>query len=198
MDREPTDWLASNGRWYPARHYPNGWNSSALPPAPGHGRANSILQKYASAASGVTGLGNADQEAPFGDVYKTPPAPRPATESEPPATSDRSFFRSSPPVAKATVTSQRTYAHKVGAGAPPAPALSPPPPPGRVRSDAPDAPGPRTKVPGRQPPPHGSRPASATSADDASDVEVTAGDLGAVFGSAKKRIEKALNDAYEG
>ena len=50
-DRDSTDWLASNGRWYPASNYPRGWNRTALPPAPGQGGIGSILRKYAEAAA---------------------------------------------------------------------------------------------------------------------------------------------------
>ncbi len=224
IDRQPSDWLASNGRWYPARTYPNGWSSTALPPAPGHGGANSVLQKYANAAAGAMGLGSSGSttatSAPYEPVYQNSdsdwddpdvarPRPTPTPTSSP--TPGFSVARSGRSVADATVTSQRTYANRVGAAAPPPPAIASPAPPGRVRPDAPTAP--TAAVPARQPefpsaPPHTPGPPATPAAPATrpavpattpkTEFEVIAGDLGSVLGSAKKRIEKALNDSFEG
>ena len=81
---------------------------------------------------------------------------------------------------------QRTYRPKVASGPPPPAQL--PPPPGRIRDvpdDATDSPSPAT-------------PAVRKTNSGASDgIAVVAGDLGKVFGVAKRRIEKAINDSYE-
>ena len=219
IDRQPSDWLASNGRWYPARHYPNGWSSSALPPAPGHGGANSILEKYASAAAGAIGINRPAQPSPMSQPDVGPSAyagsssssssewhdgepvarPRPSATSTPP-TPGFSVARSGRSVADATVTSQKTYANSVGPAAPPPPALTSPPAPGRVRDDAPKAPN-APAAPAQQPefPVRAASPTPPVPAQTAkTEFEVIAGDLGSVLGSAKKRIEKALNDSFEG
>ena len=219
IDRQPSDWLASNGRWYPARTYPNGWSSSALPPAPGHGGANSVMQKYANAAAGAMGLGSSGStstsSAPYEPVYQSSDSdwddpdvarPRPTPTPTPTPTPGFSVARSGRSVADATVTSQRTYANRVGPAAPPPPAIASPAPPGRVRPDAPAAS--TGAVPGREPefPPPPATPTPSVpaktpavpAAPPKTEFEVIAGDLGSVLGSARKRIEKALNDSFEG
>ena len=216
IDRQPSDWLASNGRWYPARYYPNGWSSSALPPAPGHGGANSILEKYASAAAGAIGINRPAQPSPMSQADSGPSAyagsssssssewndgepaarPRPSATSTPSAPGF-SVARSGRSVADATVTSQKTYANSVGPAAPPPPALTSPPAPGRVRSDAPKAPS-APAAPAGQPEFPVRAAAPAPTAASKTEFEGIAGDLGSVLGSAKKRIEKALNDSFEG
>lgn len=219
--RSPNDWLASNGKWYPSSSYPRGWETSALPPAPGEGGVGSILRKYAEKAAEATGL-----DLDFGDDAPStaPPRPNPSrvtkTKTPRPTAAPPTGPRSSsgplpdppkmskPPsgfsvmdpgrrrVADATVTNERDFAHKVGAGAPPPKQLSTPPPPGRVSSGPkppPASPAPPTgsSVPAVQKPPP---PKSAA----VGGFDVIAGDFGKVLGGAKKRIEEALNDAYEG
>ena len=194
--RQPTDWLASNGRWYPADNYPRSWNFTSLPPAPGHGGATSILRKYAEKA-GI------DLDAPIAATFSsddssgsrpTPPSstsapsPRPKLQSRPtPAapTGGFSVANSGRSVANATVSSQHTRAERVGAGAPPPPAL--PAPPGRVRDDAPRSTSPAPPDPATRQPFGVTQHAVDSAADE----------LGTVFGTAKRRIERALNDAAE-
>jgi hypothetical protein len=160
-ERQPSDWLASNGRWYAQNKYPKGWSTSALPPAPGHGGVGSILREYAGVPA---------------DIGRDTQGRRTATSA-----TGSSVARTGRVVADATVTSQSTYRSRVGPAAPPPPALPSktriPDPPGRVRDDAPVAP----------PPPAKKR----------DEVEVEAGDLGSVLGSAKRRIERAINESYD-
>jgi len=191
--RQPTDWLASNGRWYPASKYPRGWMTSALPPAPGQGGVGSILRRFAEKAGiddGGTRVANgalpldADGFEYLEDDWDTPaaaaprPSPPPKTRVAPEA--GFSVAKSGRSVANATVTDQTDYAHKVGPGAPPPP---------QIESKTPPAPGRSANTPAV-------RPAPAPTNSKAN-LEVIAGDLGKVLGGAKKRIEKAINDNFE-
>jgi hypothetical protein len=63
------------------------------------------------------------------------------------------------------------------------PAIGAPPPPGRVRDDAPEMPPPAERNLPAPPPP--------------APTSVVAGDLGRVFGSARAKIEKRIEDAIE-
>lgn len=208
FERQPTDWLASNGRWYPVSKYPGRWYTSALPPAPGHGGANSILQKYAEKGAELTAKSRPQTQSPTPQAPPAKPestspsksrtsggnvpnAPAPPTASAAPGFS---VTRPGRQVADATVTEQRTYANAVGAAAPPPPAIpaAVSTAPGRVRSDAPMSP--QIPAPTRTP----TVAVTPAAPVDKSDFEVVAGDLGSVLSSAKKRIEKALNDNFEG
>jgi len=198
--RKPSDWLASNGRWYPKSTYPNGWSRSALPPAPDHGGVGSILRRLTDGTTVVPAPTLAPSGPPpsAGGNGQRPSSGRPTAPSSASTSASAPGFsvaRTGRAVADATVTAHRTHTPRVAAGTPPPPALPSqsdddlPPPPGRVRDDAPKrppAPTPTTAVM-PAPPPH-----------EKTDLEVVAGDLGRVFGSAKKRIERALNEAAEG
>lgn len=227
-DRQPTDWLASNGRWYSSSTYPRGWEGTALPPAPGHGGATSVLSKYAKMATAAVGLDDEPDYVTFGSASdspppvqssdqhsnrppprsKTPPAPpsRSASPSASSASSASGFsvVKSGRQVADATVTNQRDYAEKLPSGTPAPPSLGAgsstsdeaavPASPGRLSRETPQPPTASTE------PTHAVEPRQApTPATKPSDsLEVLAGDLGAVLGGARRKIQKALNDAYEG
>ncbi len=231
-DRQPTDWLASNGKWYASSSYPRGWDSTALPPAPGHGGVTSILKKYTKAVTDVQSdfmdrLGGPESDGAeyrsydaFGNyeddeqyeyeddfvLHEEPPRREPPrTKTPPPPSSERpapptgfSVAKSGRTVAPATVTAQRDYAEKLGSGTLPPPSLGAgdtPPPPGRLSPPSPPG------VPAPPAPPKPPTPARAVEpapAPQTPNLEVLAGDLGKVLGSARKKIEKALNDSYEG
>jgi hypothetical protein len=182
--RLPTDWLASNGRWYPESKYPRGWSTSALPPAPGHGGVGSILRRYADAASTPTPNG---------------PTPNGPDNSE--AKSDsHAVVRTGRGVADATVTAQRTYAPPVSAGAPPPPALGRsagiPASPGRIRDEETrDDDDPRPPAPTKVNTPYIPPPSGSAATEAPGSFDLAAGDFGRVLGSARKRIEKAINDS---
>ena len=177
-DRQDGWWLASNGRWYAPQHYPRYWSRSALPPAPDH-RDPSITGLLRSRLARMQHELTGDDEA-----VRPPDDPITHSEGDPhvaprrPSAPDRP--RTVREAAEATVTSQRTHASRLSAGSPPMPAISPgppppnsPPPPGRIRDDAPEP-----TEPPAQP----------------GDGEVVAGDFGRILGSARSRIEKAIND----
>jgi hypothetical protein len=183
-ERNPTDWLASNGRWYPESKYPHRWFTSALPPAPGHGGVGSILRRYADAA--------------------TTPSPTGSTPSGPGNSESKSdshaVVRTGRGVADATVTAQRTYAPSVSAGAPPPPALGTsagiPAPPGRIRDEqASGDDDPRPPAPTKVNTPYIRPPSGSAAMETSGSFDVVAGDLGRVLGSARRRIEKAINDS---
>lgn len=203
-ERSQSDWLASNGRWYPRSTYPVGWTMTSLPPAPEHATVGSILRRVTGQFD-LPAIAN-DRPAPprAAPSKAAPPKARRAPESpaaqpsrqpnsppRPPANaSDRSFLPKSPGsgrgAADAAVVGQRTYKPKVSAGPPPPAAL--PPPPGRIRDVAADAlPDPLAPKP----------PAVRKEPEPTEDFQVVAGDLGRVFGVAKRRIERAINESYE-
>jgi hypothetical protein len=170
-ERQPSDWLASNGRWYTQSKYPRGWSTSALPPAPGHGGVGSILREYAGVATGV----RRDREVRRQATSTAPPSPT-AT-----STPGSSVVRTGRVVADATVTSQATHRSRVGPGAPPPAALPSqtqiPDPPGRIRDDAPAAPPPPVRKQG--------------------EFEASAQEIDKAMGSAKQRIERAINKSFD-
>ena len=181
--RQPTDWLASNGRWFPASEYPRGWSRSALPPAPGHGGVGSILRAYAGAAASPVST----------------PTPNGPDNSESRSASHE-VVRTGRGVADATVTAQRTYAPPVSAGAPPPPALATsadiPAPPGRIRDEQPSSDDdPRPPAPTKVNTPYIPPPSGSAAPEASGSFEVVAGDLGRVLGSARSRIAKAINDS---
>lgn len=159
-ERSNTDWLASNGRWYPRSKYPSGWATSALPPAPEHARSGSILRRAVNqvaadaqrVSDGLSGSPNSTTDArgpnaqghaaSWGSAQSAADTSSGSQRYAPPPSgraqaSDRSFLpkepsrRSSGP-AEAQVVGQSTYKPKVAAGPPPPSALPPPP----VRRDA--------------------------------------------------------------
>jgi len=187
-------WLASNGRWYPANQYPAGWNMTALPPAPGqaeHGVTSEILRRMRGVIDSQTPPDVSPAAVP--DSFKPAPqqtaaqdpwagaahaSPKPTSTAPPaPRSTSAPVPRPSPPSpASATVTKQSTYTERLPS-APPAPkSIGAPPPP-------------RTKSP--TPPP----PSAGTPSAPAKSTTVVAGDLGAVFGAARAKIEQAINDA---
>ena len=186
--RQPTDWLASNGRWYPESKKPQRWSTSALPPAPGHGGVGSILRRYADAAAKPTPNGPGNSESPNGPGN---------SESK---SDSHAVVRTGRGVADATVTAQRTYAPPVSAGAPPPPALGTsadiPAPPGRIRNEqASGDDDPRPPAPAKVKTPYTPPPSGSAATEVSGSFDVVAGDLGAVLGSARKRIKKAINDS---
>ncbi len=194
-ERESTDWLASNGRWYGQSKYPRGWSTSALPPAPGHGGVGEILRRFVGTASpeitmtapstspstSTFSVDGDDSEFSAGwSVASDGPAPPAASASSAPGTSVVGTGRR---VASATIT----------APARPAPAQGLPAPPGRLGAlpkATPPMPAPPKKPNAPNPPPPAPAPQSAS-------VDVVAGDLGNVFGTAKRRIERAINESAE-
>lgn len=196
-DRESTDWLASNGRWYEQSKHPRGWSTSALPPAPGHGGVGEILRRFVGTASPDITMTTAstppsastfsvdgdDSEFSAGwSVASDGPRPPSASASSAPGTS---VVRTGRHVASATVTEPAPPS--------PVPAQELPAPPGRLGAlpkAAPPMPAPPKKLNAPKPPPPA--PARQTAS-----VDVVAGDLGKVLGSAKRRIERAINESAE-
>lgn len=186
--RKDGDWLASNGRWYPGNTRPRGWDRTALPPAPDHKAARgSALDAVRSRFEDAAGPRPADgvDAASTGPTVPPPAAPK-GTASAPAPASNTSFVASTPRTAgtaEATVVDQRSHSSRLPAGSPPMPAIGAPPPPGRVRDDAPEMPPPAERNLPAPPPP--------------APTSVVAGDLGRVFGSARAKIEKRIEDAIE-
>lgn len=58
-ERGDGDWLASNGRWYPAHQRPRGWVTLALPPAPGHRGAEGVNDWLTEKAAAAVSAGRA-------------------------------------------------------------------------------------------------------------------------------------------
>ncbi|RZV40960.1 MAG: hypothetical protein EX269_16985 [Acidimicrobiales bacterium] len=191
-ERKEGWWLASNGRWYAPDSYPRGWNMSALPPAPGQvetGAASQVLRRLRGALD-IAEASPATMPATLADTRDTPPAsPPPQARQSRPSDSGTPPPRRAPTppsaqaqnaaarakrerqVASATVSSSSTHKSRLPS-APPAPAQLP-----RATSRPPSPPA-RRKAP---PPPQ----------------NVVAGDLGSVFGAARAKIEKAINEAAE-
>lgn len=197
-DRKPTDWLASNGRWYPQSQYPTGWSTSALPPAPGHSKSGAVLSKLRSAGAELFDQfdGATDSAVPTTPPPGVSASPPPRPSSPPPATATApkppQAPRRQPGSARADVVSQRTYSRKVPSGPPPpqqlpAPDDGMPAPPGRIRNES--APSSNVPVAAPPPPPMASKPLASGG------LEVVAGDLGRVFNTAKKRIAEAIEES---
>jgi len=192
-ERKEGWWLASNGRWYAPDSYPRGWNMSALPPAPGQvetGAASQVLRRLRGALD-IAEASPATMPATLADTRDTPstspqsdqfrPQPQPTAARTPPprpspsrpsaqAQNAAARVERERQAASATVSSSSTHKSRLPS-APPAPAQLPPP------SNPPSPPA-RRKAP---PPPQ----------------NVVAGDLGSVFGAARAKIEKAINEAAE-
>lgn len=198
-ERGPTDWLASNGRWYEQSKYPHGWSTSALPPAPGHGGVGSILRRFTGTASPEITVPTAssfsvdgtDEEFSAGwsvgsDASTSTSTSTPTATSNPTATPAGprvSVVPTGRRVASATITEPSPR--------PPAPTKAVPAPPGRLGAlptAAPPMPAPPTNTPNAQPP---------APAPQSTSFDVVAGDLGKVLGTAKRRIEKAINDSAQ-
>lgn len=193
--RKDGDWLASNGRWYPGNTRPRGWDRTALPPAPDHeasrgsalASVRSRFEDAAGAASQRISDGfESETEAPTVPPPAHTPTPAHSASSAPAPRGDTSFVTTRPRTAgtaEATVVDQREHASRLPQGTPPMPAIGAPPPPGRIRDDAPEMPAPAdTNLPAPPPP----APSS-----------IVAGDLGRVLGSARAKIEKRIEDAIE-
>ena len=194
-ERERTDWLASNGRWYPETDYPRGWSTSALPPAPGHGGVGSILRRFVGTASpevSAPSASSSDVDVESGDdgfaagwtvesEQARPSTPRSAPTGAPGAAIVPTGRR----VAEATIspTAQRPPATQ-GLPAPPGRLGAPPK---RTRA----VPAPPTQP--RTPPPA----PSPSATPQPRSFDVVAGDLGKVLGTAKRRVSKAINEAAE-
>lgn len=215
---QPTGWHRM-GSGTPAAAYPRGWSFSSLPPAPGHGNAASLMDKYIRQPIGTdtpnTRPQNANVQAqsqpPTSTSQARPqatsatrPPPRTKTPPPPPASSGAptssgfSVAKTGRRVAQATVTNQRDYATPLENPTPPTPRLESgdiPSAPGRV-SNAPAAPKP-PPAPNYPARPNAYSPVPAAPSPPKSGVEVIAGDFGKVLGGAKKRIEEALNEAIE-
>lgn len=164
-ERQPGDWLASNGRWYPESQRPRRWPFLSLPPAPGHGRFVTRSQgatEFADASGAQSSHSDADE--PRSSSWASNRAQDVSTE----------VVRTGRRVADATVTNSKTFKRRIdpshrAAGELPAPgpsagqgSQSPPPPPKRT------------------PPPPG---------------RTVAKDFGKVVGQARKKIEQAINEA---
>lgn len=213
-ERSETDWLASNGRWYPESSYPRTWGMTSLPPAPGHGEIGSILRRVTAQIVGdeepfETGRKQSPEPSRARRTSAPPKSTRPApttrrsagtptgraSSSTTARASDRTFLpsesqkQSDTTAHVAEIITQRTYKPKVAPGPPPPSAL--PPPPGRVR-DVDNAP-PAPPAPSPQPP--GLRKPAQQS--ERVELEDVAGEWGKAIGVAKRRIRKAINEAAE-
>lgn len=199
--RQPTDWLASNGRWYAASKYPRGWSTSALPPAPGHGDVGSILRRFVETAvdSGTGAMSRLGDEYDdfdddqdhhdYDDVEDGDHGGRdwasgftvashssgPAQPTAPPSPN--------PPGSAVVATGRRVADATISE--PPPPDASLPAPPGRISQSS------------NPPPPTQAATNVVPAPTPKSSFEVVAGDLGTVLGSAKRRIEEAINESAE-
>ncbi len=221
--RNPGDWLASNGRWYPESQRPRWWDTLALPPAPGHGGASSLHER--AEATAPPRATNRTRATTRTTTAKRPPAPRrPSSSSTTSSTASSSpappRSSSAPPpaspvtptgrrVAPATASDVRTYKYRLPTGQASPQGL---PPASEWRDDQADgdddagtlppaptdptnsAPAPPGRlVPGRQ----GQARTQPQTVAKAS-ASAYAGDLGRVLGKARKKIEDAINEAAEG
>ena len=219
--RNPGDWLASNGRWYPESQRPRGWDALALPPAPEHGgaarvhnavRANTsspIKPRRTTRPDPWLPWDDSDEwsEEPTSSGSPAPPSP-PAQRSSPPPAPTKSSATGRR-VAPATASDVRTYKYRLPTGQASPQGLPPasewrddqadgdddagtlPPAPTDPTNSAPAPPG--RLVPGRQ----GQARTQPQTVAKAS-ASAYAGDLGRVLGKARKKIEDAINEAAEG
>lgn len=197
-ERKPGDWLASNGRWYPASKRPKGWDFLALPPAPGHGLAHRFPHSSSDRVSA-----NSAYTPP--ERYTTDGQQRRA--AQPPPTSAPSASTAVAPtgrgVADATVTKMSNYKRRIEPGRQPAGALPPPPaqstpaPPSNPPAPAPPSPPApaQSQAPGRVANSTEGRARAKPTAIAKTSAAVYAGDLGNVLGKARKKIEEAINEA---
>lgn len=198
--RKPGDWLASNGRWFPQSSYPRGWDTLALPPAPGHGSGASthrwLLEKAEAAgttARAVTSTAasvSANQVRDAASRSHSTPAPPPSNSS---TTRDPQTGRR---VADATATKVSTYKKRISAGERPTAALPPSLPPDEEWRDS-DVPAPPGRVDNAPPPPIVRDKSKRIVAQPTQPTDF-AGDLGRVLGKARKRVEEAINEASKG
>ncbi len=180
-NRRPSDWLASNGRWYPESQYPTGWGTSALPPAPGHAGSGAVLQKVRSDGAEI-----------FDRFEGSPGSTSPRTKTQAGGSTSTTSPARTPPQrgsASANVVSTRNMSPKLTSGPKPPPQLpppgeDPPAPPGRVRTRP-------AQTPAVAPPP----PPPTPKTEGSGGLDVVAGDLGRVFGTAKKRIQEAIEES---
>ena len=142
-ERKTGWWLASNGRWYAPEHYPGGWSTSALPPAPEHRSRQSaaamITQRTKRLRETVSEALESAAESDADPFHRSPPPPpmaSPSWSAAPPPPRSRSG------PAEATVRSASAYSSRLSSGTPPPPALAAPEddfpdPPGRFSDDGP-------------------------------------------------------------
>lgn len=208
-DRQPSDWLASNGRWYDASKYPRGWSTTALPPAPGHGGVESLLGRFVGTGSAPSPTFTPSDEV-IGHHRAADHASSWTVDGEETATSDDSVASESRPPGSAVVPTGRrvedaTLSESDRRG--PTPAIPAPagrlssPPPSRSLPAPPSVPNARPNLPAPPAPrsaaPAAPQPPAPSDASDQGGIEVVAGDLGRVLGTAKRRIERAINEAAE-
>ena len=213
--RKPGDWLASNGRWFPQSSYPRGWDTLALPPAPGHGSAAStqswLLEKAAAAGNAaVVSAGSAGWKAEreAARPSNSPPPPANSSTTSTQGTGSTAPRKSSPRpsttrdpqtgrrVADATATKVSTYKKRISAGERPTAALPPSLPPDEEWRDS-DVPAPPGRVDNAPPPPIVRNKSKRIVAQPTQPTDF-AGDLGRVLGKARKRVEEAINEASKG
>ena len=226
-ERQPGDWLASNGRWYPASKRPRGWSFLALPPAPGHGMAASIQRADGTSEQNSYSPPAATTHSPPPQGWSSQSASTPPPQPPPRPSSSSQVVQTGRRVAEATVTNVSTYKRRIGSEArakaelPPSSAqTSGPPPPSPSQ---PVQPPPQSAAPGRvskQPPPPArvasqGPPARVTSQGPPARVTSQgivrtdptvvakasaagyAGDFGRVLGKARKKLEDAINEAAQ-
>ena len=233
-ERQPTDWLASNGRWYPRSHYPRHWDMLALPPAPGHGLVAGLRRSADDASSTTHATQRPPQQPPSTRTSTRPPprtnpssAPPPPRRPAPPTTPLQkappsapappiTAQRPQPRTAEAEATNVRTYKYRIEPGAAPPKGLPSardlPPPPGRLAplpgndgqpaSQQAPSPAPASAPPARvespPTPPTPGRPKKASGSSSAlSGISVFGKDFEQVLGSARKRIEEAIEDSAD-
>ena len=224
-ERSETDWLASNGRWYPRSNYPARWSMTSLPPAPGHGQADSILRRATSPVPSRAESGAAQTQrptsGPLGGTWSKPETPkgvaeaRTAESSAAGAAAGRSTQRSASDSSSADPradASDRTFLPKeqrrttgpadakVVGQRTYKPKVAPGPPPPSALPPPPgrvrdDAPSAPAPPDSPLPPPPVLR--KSPPPRQQTDLEVVAGDLGKVLGVAKRRISRAINEAAE-
>lgn len=195
-DRQPSDWLASNGRWYPASQYPRGWDFLALPPAPGHGFAHRFSETDSDLVTATSGYDPpARHTANFEQRQaQTPPQPPPRPAPPRPQSSSTAVAPTGRSVADATVTKVSNYKRRIQPGQRPSGSL--PPPPGQ--------PPPPSAPPANRPAPPGrvsqqGSPRASVKSSAVTDLSnaLQTGDLGGVLDKARRKIEDAINEAAE-
>ncbi len=183
-ERQPSDWLASNGRWYPASQRPSNWQFLSLPPAPGHGSVN-YREFRTSNGSPST---NEPPKSARPRQHRVRPSQSPPRSSGRNSTEPSTSTAVTPTgrrVEDATVTEISATKRRIAPGQTAAGQL---PPPTRPKTPPP---------PGRVAPPSPGRARTQLSAVAKTATSSTARDLGSVLGQARKKIETAINEAAE-
>lgn len=179
-ERQPGDWLASNGRWYSASKYPRGWNVLALPPAPGHGLAHRSLRTEPEPVSQSSGRSVRSQST---EASQSPGRVRTQRASTNVETAGRK-------VADATVTGVSNYKRRIDPAERSSSALPPPP-------RQPPPPGTDLTQMGQEQNSTSNDALGSLSTVFSTSAESYAGDLGRVLGKARRKIEEAINEATE-